>query len=185
MAKVLKAANVDFAILGPEEGCTGDAPRRAGNEYLYWMCATQNVELLAESLLSRFQALEKGDTAAVMRARSHVYLSTIASRRGQPQQACDEVAQAFPLLDADRVDHLRTQADALTARGACRRLLGDTAGAESDYATALAMFSRQDVGDDVSLAAAHTNLAALRHHQGRNVDARSETASAKSATHPV
>lgn len=128
----------------------------------------------AESLLSRFQALEKGDTAAVMRARSHVYLSTIASRRGQPQQACDEVAQAFPLLDADRVDHLRTQADALTARGACRRLLGDTAGAESDYATALAMFSRQDVGDDVSLAAAHTNLAALRHHQGRNVDAENE-----------
>jgi len=46
LVKILKAANVDFAILGPEEGCTGDAPRRAGNEYLYWMCATQNIETL-------------------------------------------------------------------------------------------------------------------------------------------
>lgn len=46
MAEVLKAARVDYAILGPEEGCTGDAPRRAGNEYLYWMCATANVETL-------------------------------------------------------------------------------------------------------------------------------------------
>ena len=53
MAKVLKAANVDFAILGPEEGCTGDAPRRAGNEYLYWMCATQNVELLNEYKITK------------------------------------------------------------------------------------------------------------------------------------
>ena len=128
----------------------------------------------AESLLSRFQALEQGDTPAVLRARSHVYLSTIASRRGQPQPACDEVARAFPLLDADRIDHLRTQADALTARGACRRLLGDTTGAESDYKTALAMFSRPDVGDDVSLAVAHTNLAALLLHLGRNAEAETE-----------
>lgn len=128
----------------------------------------------ADSLLSRFQALEQGDTPAVLRARSHIYLSTIASRRGQPQQACDEVALAFPLLDADRSDHLRTHADALSARGACRRVLGDTAGAESDYTTALAMFSREDVGDDVSLAVAHTNLAALLLHLGRNADAETE-----------
>ena len=131
----------------------------------------------AESLLSRFQALEQGDTPAVLRARSHIYLSTIASRRGQPQQACDEVARAFPLLDEDRIDHLRTQADALAARGACRRLLGDAA-AVDDYEAALAMFSRPDVGDDVSLAAAHTNLAALQVHQGRNIEAEAELAAA-------
>lgn len=45
-AKILKAANVSFAILGSEEGCTGDPARRIGNEYLYWMLATQNIETL-------------------------------------------------------------------------------------------------------------------------------------------
>ncbi|MCB9506058.1 MAG: (Fe-S)-binding protein [Myxococcales bacterium] len=46
MAKLLRAANVDFAILGPEEQCTGDPARRIGNEYLYWTVASANVETL-------------------------------------------------------------------------------------------------------------------------------------------
>jgi len=46
VAKVLKAANVDFAILGPEESCTGDPARRIGNEYLWQMQAQQNIETL-------------------------------------------------------------------------------------------------------------------------------------------
>ncbi len=46
MAKVLKAAGVDFAILGDEETCTGDPARRMGNEYLYQMLAQQNIETL-------------------------------------------------------------------------------------------------------------------------------------------
>jgi Fe-S oxidoreductase/nitrate reductase gamma subunit len=46
MAKVLKAAKVDFAILGDEETCTGDPARRMGNEYLYQILAQQNVETL-------------------------------------------------------------------------------------------------------------------------------------------
>jgi Fe-S oxidoreductase len=46
MAKVLKAAGVDFAILGQEETCTGDPARRMGNEYLYQILAQQNVETL-------------------------------------------------------------------------------------------------------------------------------------------
>jgi Fe-S oxidoreductase len=46
MAKVLKAAGVDFAILGEEETCTGDPARRMGNEYLFQMLAQQNVETL-------------------------------------------------------------------------------------------------------------------------------------------
>jgi Fe-S oxidoreductase len=45
-AKIMKAADISFAILGPEEGCTGDPARRIGNEYLYWMLAQQNVETL-------------------------------------------------------------------------------------------------------------------------------------------
>ena len=46
MAKVLKAAGVDFAILGEEERCTGDPARRLGNEYLYQVMAQQNIETL-------------------------------------------------------------------------------------------------------------------------------------------
>ncbi len=42
-AKLMKAAGVDFAILGQQETCTGDPARRAGNEYLFAMLAEQNV----------------------------------------------------------------------------------------------------------------------------------------------
>ena len=45
-AKLLRRAGVDFAILGPSELCTGDPARRSGNEYLFQMLATQNVETL-------------------------------------------------------------------------------------------------------------------------------------------
>ncbi|HEX8983516.1 MAG TPA: (Fe-S)-binding protein [Ktedonobacterales bacterium] len=45
-AKVMQAANVRFGILGPEESCTGDPARRIGNEYLYYMLATQNIETI-------------------------------------------------------------------------------------------------------------------------------------------
>ncbi len=44
----LQSAGVDFSILGMEEGCTGDPARRAGNEYLFDMLATQNVETFKE-----------------------------------------------------------------------------------------------------------------------------------------
>ncbi len=46
VAKLLKHAGVDFAILGTEETCTGDPARRAGNEFLFQMMAEQNVETL-------------------------------------------------------------------------------------------------------------------------------------------
>ena len=45
-AKLLKAAGVDFAILGPEEQCTGDPARRAGNEFLFQTFAQANVETM-------------------------------------------------------------------------------------------------------------------------------------------
>src|SRR5947199_1732066 len=46
VAKVLLAAGVNFAILGPEESCTGDPARRIGHEYLWQMMAQQNIEVL-------------------------------------------------------------------------------------------------------------------------------------------
>lgn len=46
VAKLLKAANVDFAILGQEECCTGDPARRAGNEFLFSQLAETNAATL-------------------------------------------------------------------------------------------------------------------------------------------
>ncbi|MCB0372588.1 MAG: (Fe-S)-binding protein [Muricauda sp.] len=44
--KLLNKANVDFAVLGPEESSTGDVAKRAGNEFLFQMQAMMNMELL-------------------------------------------------------------------------------------------------------------------------------------------
>jgi Fe-S oxidoreductase len=45
-AKLLHAAGVDYAVLGPKERCTGDSARRSGNEYLFFELASVNVEVL-------------------------------------------------------------------------------------------------------------------------------------------
>ena len=44
--KILHQANVDFAVLGAEETSTGDAAKRAGNEFLFQMQAMMNIEVL-------------------------------------------------------------------------------------------------------------------------------------------
>ena len=44
--KILNRANIDFAVLGIEESCTGDAAKRAGNEFLFQMQAVTNIEIL-------------------------------------------------------------------------------------------------------------------------------------------
>ena len=46
MAKLMQRAGIDFAILGPAEMCTGESARRSGNEYIFQMLATQNIETL-------------------------------------------------------------------------------------------------------------------------------------------
>ena len=46
LVEVLHAGEVDFAVLGLEEGCTGDPARRTGNEMLYQMQAQANVETM-------------------------------------------------------------------------------------------------------------------------------------------
>jgi len=47
-AASLKTAGVDFAILGTDEGCTGDPARRAGNEYLFDLLASENTSTFKE-----------------------------------------------------------------------------------------------------------------------------------------
>jgi Fe-S oxidoreductase len=44
--KILQACAIDFAILGKEEGCTGDPARRAGNEFAFQVAAFQNIAVL-------------------------------------------------------------------------------------------------------------------------------------------
>jgi len=46
LVRILQEAGVTFAILGPEEMCTGDSARRLGNEYLFQVLAQQNVETM-------------------------------------------------------------------------------------------------------------------------------------------
>jgi Fe-S oxidoreductase len=45
MTRVLKAAGVDFGVLGDAETCCGDPARRAGYEFQFQMMAEQNIEI--------------------------------------------------------------------------------------------------------------------------------------------
>lgn len=44
--KILNKVGVEFAVLGTEEGCTGDPAKRAGNEFVFQMQAMMNIEVL-------------------------------------------------------------------------------------------------------------------------------------------
>lgn len=44
--KILNHLQINFAVLGQEEGCTGDPARRAGNEFLFQMMAANNISVL-------------------------------------------------------------------------------------------------------------------------------------------
>lgn len=44
MVQIMKHAGIKFAVLGEEEGCTGDPARRIGHEYIFQMLAKQNIE---------------------------------------------------------------------------------------------------------------------------------------------
>ena len=55
-ARLLQAAGVDFAILGPRESCTGDPARRMGNEYVFQAFAEQNVATLNDAGVTRIVA---------------------------------------------------------------------------------------------------------------------------------
>ncbi|HEX3617624.1 MAG TPA: (Fe-S)-binding protein [Solirubrobacteraceae bacterium] len=55
-AKLLQAAAVEFAILGPRESCTGDPARRMGNEYVFQAFAEQNVATLNEAGVTKIIA---------------------------------------------------------------------------------------------------------------------------------
>lgn len=46
ICKILHYVGLKYAILGSEEGCTGDPAKRAGNEFLFQMQAMMNIQVL-------------------------------------------------------------------------------------------------------------------------------------------
>ncbi len=53
IVKLFQRAGVNFAILGPEERCTGDTPRRLGEDLLFQEMAQQNVQTLQQYQVRR------------------------------------------------------------------------------------------------------------------------------------
>lgn len=48
VVRLFKEAQLDFAVLGPEERCTGESARRMGDEFLFQELAQTNVDTLAK-----------------------------------------------------------------------------------------------------------------------------------------
>jgi heterodisulfide reductase subunit D len=46
LVKILNHCNVNFAVLGTEESCSGDPAKRAGNEFTFQMQAMMNIQVL-------------------------------------------------------------------------------------------------------------------------------------------
>jgi len=46
IVKILNKCEVNFAVLGTEESCSGDPAKRAGNEFTFQMQAMMNIEVL-------------------------------------------------------------------------------------------------------------------------------------------
>jgi heterodisulfide reductase subunit D len=46
LVKILNKCEVNFAVLGAEESCTGDPAKRSGNEFLFQMQAMMNIQVL-------------------------------------------------------------------------------------------------------------------------------------------
>jgi Fe-S oxidoreductase len=57
VVRILHKAGVSFAVLGDEEGCTGDPSRRMGHEYLFQSQARMNVEALQNCTFQRILTL--------------------------------------------------------------------------------------------------------------------------------
>jgi Fe-S oxidoreductase len=53
VVRLLQAAGVNFAVLGPEERCTGESARRMGDELLFQSLAEQNVATLTRHRVRR------------------------------------------------------------------------------------------------------------------------------------
>ena len=71
MVKILEQANINYAVIGKGEKCTGDAARRTGNEYLYYQLASENVMVLNEALIS--ENLDKNKKKRIITTCPHCF----------------------------------------------------------------------------------------------------------------
>lgn len=59
IVKLLRMGGVNFAVLGPAERCTGDTPRRLGEDLLFQELAAQNVDTLNRTIKGNGDAQNK------------------------------------------------------------------------------------------------------------------------------
>lgn len=69
--KILEHCGINYAVLGKAEKCTGDPARRAGNEYLYYQLASENVMVLNELLIE--QALDCSKPKRIVTTCPHCF----------------------------------------------------------------------------------------------------------------
>ncbi|MCX6071968.1 MAG: (Fe-S)-binding protein [Chloroflexi bacterium] len=91
MTRVLKAAGVDFAVLGESEACCGDPARRAGYEFQFQIMAEQNIE-----------TLKSHNVREIIASCPHCY-NTI--RNEYPRYGGDFKVVHYSQLIADLVSH--------------------------------------------------------------------------------
>src|SRR3954469_8518940 len=106
-ATCLNAAGVDFAILGQEESCTGDPARRMGNDYVYQVLASGNVETL-----NRYGMGER----TIVTACPHCF-NTISNEYGQLGGSFRVVHHSVFLQDLLASGRLRVAEDGAAADG--------------------------------------------------------------------
>src|SRR5436190_235292 len=105
-ATCLDAAGVRFAILGQEESCTGDPARRMGNDYVYQILASGNVETL-----NRYGMGER----TIVTACPHCF-NVIGNEYGQLGGAFEIVHHSVYLDRLLSSGRLRLAADGVPAR---------------------------------------------------------------------
>lgn len=102
----LDAAGVSFAVLGQEETCTGDPARRMGNEYVFQVLASQNVDTL-----NRYRMGER----TIVTACPHCF-NTIGNEYGQLGGRFTVRHHSEYLAELVRTGRLRLGADGLPER---------------------------------------------------------------------
>ena len=107
VATCLNAAGVRFAILGQEESCTGDPARRMGNDYVFQILASGNVETL-----NRYGMGQR----TIMTACPHCF-NTISNEYGQLGGSFKVVHHSVYLQDLLASGRLRVAEDGAAAAG--------------------------------------------------------------------